>query len=86
MIQNFCLWIAASVTDATTVNSNGIKTLLPNGLGKVFGKVNTVFSYGPKSLPKNLPDCPIYATDSLIILLQLRNYLQKNNQALKLVH
>ena len=27
-----CLWIAASVTDATAVNPNGIKTLLANGL------------------------------------------------------
>ena len=30
--QNIFQWIAASVSDATTVNPNGIKVLLANGL------------------------------------------------------
>ena len=48
-----------SVPDAAAVNPNGIKTLLANGLGTFPIKDNQVFSNGPKSLPKNPPDCPI---------------------------
>ena len=33
--------------------------LLANGLSKFPIKVKPVFSNGPKSLPKNPPDCPI---------------------------
>ena len=52
-IQTFFSWVAASAAAAAaaTVNSNGIKTLLAND--------NPLFSNGPKSLPKNPPDCPI---------------------------
>ena len=56
---NILLWIAASVADAAAVNPNGIKTLLANGLSTFPIKGNPVFSNGPKSLPKNPPDCPI---------------------------
>ena len=56
---NIFLWIAASVADAA-VNPNVIKTLLVNGLITFHIKGNPVFSYGPKSLPKNPPDCPIW--------------------------
>ena len=51
---NIFLWIAASVA----VNLNR-KTLLANGLRIFFVKGNPVFNNGPKSLPKNPPDCPI---------------------------
>ena len=47
---NIFLRIAASVTDATAVNPNGIKTLLANGLSTIFAKGNPVFSNGPKRL------------------------------------
>ena len=53
---NIFLWIAASVADATTVNPNGNKTFLANGLSTFPIKGNPVFSNSPKSLPKNPPD------------------------------
>ena len=53
------MWIAAFVADAAAVNSNGIKALLANGLSTFPIKGNQLFRNGPKSLPKNLPDCPI---------------------------
>ena len=31
---NILLWIAASIADAATVNPNGTKTVLPNGLNE----------------------------------------------------
>ena len=51
--------MAASVAVAATANYNGIKTLLANNLTIFFIKGNPVFSNGPGSLPKYLPDCPI---------------------------
>ena len=53
------LWIAASVADCGGVNLDGIKTLLANGFSTFFIKGKPVFSHGPRSLPKNPPDCPI---------------------------
>ena len=38
---------------------NGIETLLANGFNTPFIKGNPTFSNGPKSLPKNPPDCLI---------------------------
>ena len=65
---NIFWWIAASVADATAVNSNGIKTLSANGLSTFLVKGNSGCSKGPKSLPKNLPDCQFYVVEFLIIL------------------
>ena len=48
-----------NVADAAAVNPNGIKTLLTNYLSTFLIKGNPGFSNGPKSLPKNPPDCPI---------------------------
>ena len=48
-----------SVADAAPVNADDIKTLLANGFSTCPIKGNPVFSNGPKSLPKNPPDCPI---------------------------
>ena len=62
-----CSWIAASVPDAAAVNRNGIKALLDNGLSTCPIKGKPVFSNGSKSLPKNPPDCLIYATEFLMI-------------------
>ena len=56
---NIFLWIAASVADAGSVNPNGIKTLLANGLSTFPLEGNPVFSNGPKMLPENPPDWPI---------------------------
>ena len=53
---NILLWIAASVADAASINDNGIKKLLTNGLSTFPIKGNPVFSNGPKGLPKKLPD------------------------------
>ena len=50
--------IASSVA-AAAANHSGIKTLLANGLSTFFIKGKPVFDNGPKSPPKNPPDCPI---------------------------
>ena len=51
--------IAAFAADAAAVNSNGIKTLLANGLSTFPIKSNPGFSNGPKSLRKDPSGCPI---------------------------
>ena len=56
---NIFLWITASRADGATVNPNGIKTLLAKGLSSFPIKDNPGFNNGPKTLPKNPPDCPI---------------------------
>ena len=53
---NIFLWITATVTDAAAVYSNNIKTLLANGLSTFPIKGNSVFSNGPKCLPKRSAD------------------------------
>ena len=53
------LCIAASAADAAAVNPKGIKKILANGLITFFISGNPVFSNGPKSLPRNPPDCII---------------------------
>ena len=50
-------WIAASVPYAAPGYSNGIKTLLANGLSMSFIKDKSIFNNGSRSLPKNPPDC-----------------------------
>ena len=65
---NIFLRIPASIADADAVNPYGIKTLLASGLSTFFIKGNPVFSNGHRSLPKNPPDCLIFATEFLIIL------------------
>ena len=57
--RNIFLWIAASIADSAAVNPNGTKLLLANGLSAVPIKGNPVFNNGPKSLPRNSPDCPV---------------------------
>ena len=52
-------WIAASVADTAAVKPNGPRTLLANGLRTFLIKGKPVFSYGPKSLPRNPPNCTI---------------------------
>ena len=54
VLRIFC--IPAPATDAATVNPKWIKTLLAYGLITFFINGNTVFSNGPRSLPRNLPD------------------------------
>ena len=66
---NIFLWIAASVVDAAAINPNGIKTLLANGLVTFPIKGNPGFSNGPKSLPKNSPDCTILCIFFLLKIL-----------------
>ena len=52
---NILLWIAASAADTAAVNLNGSKTLSDNGLSIFLTKKNSVFSNGPKGLPKKFP-------------------------------
>ena len=71
---NISLWIAASATDGSAVNCNGIKTLLVGGLITFPIKYNPVFINGPKTLPKNPPDFPIlykWVFDSFILAEEL---------------
>ena len=56
---NVFLWIAASVAYAASVNPNGIKTLLANGLSTYPIKDKPVFSKGPKRLLGNPHDYPV---------------------------
>ena len=53
------LCIYASAADAVVVNPKRIEKLSANGLITFFIKGNPVFSNGPKSLPRNHPDCAI---------------------------
>ena len=53
---NIFLWIAASIA---AVNPYCIKTLFTNDFSTFPIKGNPVFNNGPKSLPKNPPDCPV---------------------------
>ena len=53
------LCIPASAADAAAVNPKGIKMLLAYGLITFFINVNPAFSNGPRSLPRNPPDCII---------------------------
>ena len=65
-------WIAASAADA--VNPNGIKTQSANGFSTFFIEGKPVFSNGPRSVPKNFPDCPMlcnWVFDNFIIADEL---------------
>ena len=53
------LCIPVSAADAAVVNPKGIKMLLANGLITFFINGNPVFSNGPRSIPRNPPDCII---------------------------
>ena len=79
-------WITATVADAAAVNTNGIKTLLADGLSTFFNKGKPAFSNSSTSLPKNPLIVLFYAIKLLIILHQVMNYLQRLYEALKLVH
>ena len=61
--------IPASAVDVVAVNPNGIKTLLGIVLIIFFINGNPVFNNGPRSLPRNPPDCIIldsWVFDSLV--------------------
>ena len=51
--------IPASASAAAAVNPRVIKTPLANGLITFFINSNPVYGNGPKSLPRNAPDCII---------------------------
>ena len=50
----------ASAADPATVNPEGIKALLANGLITFFINGNPVFSDGPSNLLRNPPGCIIF--------------------------
>ena len=56
MIQMFYY---EQLDDAAAVDPHGIKKLLANGLSTFPIKSSSLFTSGPKSLPKNTPDCPV---------------------------
>ena len=56
---NIFFWLVASVADSVAFDPNGIKTFLAKSLSKFFIKDKSAVSNGPKSLPKNPPDCPV---------------------------
>ena len=58
-ILRFFLCIHASAAGAAAVNPNVTKTLLANGLIRLFISGNPVLSNGPKSLPINPTYCII---------------------------
>ena len=63
------LCISASAADAAVVDPDGIKIFLANCLTTFSINGNPVFSYGPRSLPRNPPDCIIldnWVFDNLI--------------------
>ena len=91
--NNF-LCIPASTADAAAVNPKGIKTLLDNGLITFFISGNPAFSNGPRSLPRNPPDCiilDIWVFDNLLLvdylsakaLRRFKTYLLVNNNLWK---
>ena len=51
--------IAVSLAEAAVVNPSGTKTLLANGLRTFTIKGKPFPSNGPKSLPRNCPNCTI---------------------------
>ena len=53
------LWVPATAVGTATVNPNGIKTLLANGLSTFFIKDKLVFNNGLRTLPRSSPDCEI---------------------------
>ena len=57
--RKILLCIPASAADSAAVHPKGIKALLANGLITFFINGNPVFSNGPRSLPRNPPDCII---------------------------
>ena len=64
-----CCFLCCSTAHAAAVDPRGIKTLLANGLIKFLIRGNTVFSNGPKSLPRKPLDCIIldnWVFDNLI--------------------
>ena len=71
--QSIFLWIDASVVN-TAINSNGIKRLLANVLSTFPLNDNPLFNNGPKSLPKNPPDCTMlcnWVFDNFILAEEL---------------
>ena len=92
--HNNFLYIPASTADAAAVNPKGIKTLLDNGLITFFISGNPAFSNGPRSLPRNPPDCiilDIWVFDNLLLvdylsakaLRRFKTYLLVNNNLWK---
>ena len=61
------LCIPTAAANAAAVCPNSVKTHLINALRTFFVKGKLVFSYAPKSLPRNL-DCAILASWFSIIL------------------
>ena len=74
---DFFLCIRASAADAAAVNPKGIKTLLANDLITFFINGNPVFSNGPRSLPRNPPNCTIFDNWVFDRLISVNDLLAK---------
>ena len=78
-----------SYDGATAVNSNSSRTPLANSISIYSIKGNSVFSNGPKSLPKNSPDCPIlcnWVFDNFILAEELLAKALRSLKTCKLVN
>ena len=60
------LWVPATAVGTATVNPNGIKTLLANGLSTFFIKDKLVFNNGLRTLPRSSPDCDSFYIDMIL--------------------
>ena len=70
-------WIAESVAEVAAVNTNGTKILFADGLSIFFIKGKPVFSDGPRSLPKNPPNCAVLDNWVFNNFILAENNLQK---------
>ena len=86
MLRFVCLCIPASAADAAAVDLYGIKTILANGLITFFIDGSRVCNNGPRSLPRNPPECIILDNWVFDNLISVDNYLQKLYEDLQLVY
>ena len=77
MILRFFLSIPASAAAAAAVNPEGIKTLLANTSIMFFISGNPYFRNGPRSLPRNPPNCTILDNRVLDSLMSVDDLLAK---------
>ena len=70
------LWIRTSAADADAVKTNDMSTVIANCLVTFFINDKSTFINGPRSLPRNLPNCIIYEIcvfDKLILAEKLHS-------------
>ena len=81
VLQYYCSW-----ADATAVNPKGIKTILANGLITFSINGSPAFNNGPRSLPRNHPNCTILDHWVFDNLIWVDDLLAKSYEYLQLVY